>query len=351
MGTIGALDGCRRQPATQEETGPEPVSVNIELARTQTLRVTVNGRGVVAAAAAGDWTVYPAQMGRILELPKHEGDTVEAGDALVRFEYGNTAADLSAHQMDVTSAEARVQSARAQLTKISAMFERGYTSRNELETATSAVTAAELEVARAKAQLQATNEAAERAVVRARFSGIVTKVFHNEGDLVNGSVMDPVIRVVDPTRLEVVMMAPVQELVQIQPGQPATVVSVNGAEPATVLLRPTPADPQAATQDIRLAFTTPTTLPIDSPVEVDILIAERPGVVALPQDAVLEGEEGRSFVMIAGVDGRAHRRDVRLGLRARDRVEIAAGVTPGDRVIVKNAADVAEGTVLAADGR
>ena len=50
--------------------------------------------------------------------------------------------------------------------------------------------------------------------------------------------------------------------------------------------------------------------------------------------------------MVAGVDGRAHRRDVHLGLAVRDRVEIIAGVTPGDRVITRNVSQVPEGTLL-----
>ncbi len=212
-----------------------------------------------------------------------------------------------------------------------------------------AVTAAELEAGRARRQLDALKETADRATVKARFPGVVAKVFHSEGDLVNASPLDPVLRVIDPTRLEVSMAVPVEDAAQVQPGMAATIVSANGAEPGSVLFRVPQDDPHAPTQNIRLAFAAPTTLPVEAPVQAEIVIAERTGVVALPAGAVLQGDDGASFVMIVGVDGLAHRRDVRAGLRTRARVEIVAGITPGDRVIVKNVPDVAEGTPVSAD--
>jgi RND family efflux transporter MFP subunit len=342
--TLGAAAGCRRRQAAPAETGDQPLAVAIEVARQQTLRVTVSGTGVVVPSAAGDLTIYPAQSGRILELPKKEGDAVAVGDVLVRFEYGTTGTDLSAHEMELASAQTRVDAARAQLKKVTAMHDLGYTSKNELEAATNAVTAAELDVTRVKAEIQSSTEAAERAIVKARFPGVVAKIFHNEGDLVNATVVDPVLRVIDPSRLEVAMAVPVQDLPQVEAGQAATIVSANGAEPGTVLMRPTVDDPRAATADVRIAFRSPTTLAVDSPVQAEILVAERPDVIAIPKTALIAGDDGQTFVLIAGVDGRAHRRGVHVGMRSRDRVEIIAGVTAGDRVIVNDPADIAEAT-------
>jgi RND family efflux transporter MFP subunit len=246
--------------------------------------------------------------------------------------------------MELTSAQTRLDAARAQLTKVTSMHDLGYTSKNELEAATNAVTAAELEVARVKAEIQSTTEAADRAIIKARFPGVVTKLFHNEGDLVNATVVDPVLRVIDPSRLEVSMTVPVQDLTQVEAGQAATIVSGNGAEPGTVIMRPTVDDPRAATGDVRIAFASPTTLTVDSPVQAEILVAERPEVIAVPKAALIAGTGGETFVLVAGADGLAHRRPVHIGMRSRDRVEIITGVTAGDRVIVKDPADIAEGT-------
>ena len=47
-----------------------------------------------------------------------------------------------------------------------------------------------------------------RTVVRARFAGIVAKRFHNPGDTVDGAAGDPVLRVIDPRRLQIVSACP-----------------------------------------------------------------------------------------------------------------------------------------------
>ena len=344
-----AVAACGKSAAESAEAPAEALAVTVEVARVQTLRATIGGQGTVAPAAAGDWTIYPSETGRIVELPKREGDAFNAGDVLVRFDYGSLSAEVAAHRIQLSVAEAELEQAKRQFAKISAMNDRGYTARNDFDAAKAGVASAELAVARAKDQVQASDTASERAIVKARFSGVVARRFHNEGDLVNASTNDPVLRVVDPSRAQVSLMVALQDLPQIQPGQSATIVSPQGPEPGTVLLPPRPSDPRAPTQEIRLAFAAPTTLPLDSPVSVEILLAERAGVIALPAAALLKDESGRAFVIVAGVDGRAHRRDVRAGLTTRDRVEITAGVTSGDRVIVKSPAAIAEGTLLAAD--
>ena len=349
LASASACGGCRRQADDTSDVSSEPAGVSIEIARLQTLRLTVSGSGQVAPAATADWTIYAPETGRVAELPKAEGDAVEIGDVLARFDYGSIAADISAREGDVAAANARLGAAQAQVTRISSMFDRGFAARSELETAKAAVASAELDIARLQQQLQAANSAAEHATVKARFAGVVAKRFHNEGDLVNASPTDPVLRVVDPTQVQVSMNVSLADSAQIQQGQPATIVSANGAEPGIVVARSTPNDPQATSQEVRLAFTTPSALPVDSPVQVEILLAERLQVIALPTAAILRGPDGTPFVMLAGDDGLAHRREVRVGFAARERTEIISGLTAGERVIVKDAGNVADGAAIVAD--
>ena len=91
-------------------------------------------------------------------------------------------------------------------------------------------------------------------------------------------------------------------------------------DPVSVVSRPTIDDPAASSVEVRLAFNNPSTLPVDSPVQVDLLVDQRTDVIVLPTTAVLKADDGTSFVMTAGSDGRAHRRAVRLSLTTKDRV-------------------------------
>jgi RND family efflux transporter MFP subunit len=345
---FAAQSGCRRAGATDGEA-PEAVDVKTETVRLGSLRSVVSGAGIVSPATAADWTIYAPEAGRIAELPKAEGDAVAPGDVLVRFDVASLSSDVTARQADVAAANARVDTAKAQLAKISAMYDQGYVARNALDAAKNAVATAGLDASRAKEQLDTATAAADRAIVRARFPGVVSKRFHGVGDLVSGLATDPVLRVIDPTQVQVSMTVSVQDVSRIQPGLPAAILSPTGTEAATVLSRSEPDDPQATTRQVRLAFIGPSTLPIDSPVGAEIVLAERSGVVTLPSSVILRTSDGVSYVMIAGVDGQAHRRDVHVGLTTRDRVEIIAGVTPGDRVITGQPGDVSEGTLLRLD--
>jgi RND family efflux transporter MFP subunit len=225
------------------------------------------------------------------------------------------------------------------------MFERGYASRSEFETAQGAVTSAELDLARANGQLEAGAQAAERAIIRARFPGLVAKVFHAEGDLITPSGLDPVLRVIDPTRLEVALNVAVVDLPKLQVGQPATVFSPAGIEPATIVQRQTPSDPNATSQEIRLAFDVPTATPVDSAVQVEVLLGEHANVVTLPTTAVVS-DDGRSYVVIAGEDGLAHRREVRLGPSSGGRVVIVSGLEAGEQVVVSDVTNLEDGTPI-----
>jgi len=342
--------GCG-QRAASSESAVAPPNVSVQIARLETLRSTVAGPGVVTPAAAADWTISSPETGRVAELPKAEGDAVKPGDVLVRFDFGNLAEDVAAREGDVSATTSRVDAAKVTLAKVSGLYDRGFASRNELDAARNGVTQAESDRARASQQLDLANTAAERAVIKARFAGVVAKRFHNEGDLVNGSAADPVLRVYDPTRAQIAVRVTIPQLAQILPGQQATILSATASagEPASVVMRPMQTDPLANTAEIRLAFTNPSTIPVDSPVQVEILVDQRASVVTLPPSAILKGDDSAPFVMIAGADGRAHRRDVRLGLTTPGRVEIVSGVTPGDRVIVKGLDLISDGAPIVTD--
>ena len=134
-------------------------------------------------ASARDWTIYVTDAGEILEIPKAEGDEVNTGDILVKFQYTNAATEIMARQSQVADAVTRVDAAKADLTKMSAMFDRGYTARNTVDQARSTVASAELDLAHARQQLDIANAEAERAIVRARFPGVIAKRSTNQAIL------------------------------------------------------------------------------------------------------------------------------------------------------------------------
>jgi Cu(I)/Ag(I) efflux system membrane fusion protein len=151
-------------------------------------------------------------------------------------------------------------------------------------------------------------------------------------------------RVVDPTRLQIAARVPTTDSGRIQPGQIATVLTTAGSEPALVAMKIGPAS-SASTVEIRVNFLAPTTLPIDTPVQVDIAVEERKDVIVVPADAV-QRVDAATFVWVPSDSSQATRREVRLGLVVNNLAQIVSGLNAGELVIVTGIAQLNEGTPI-----
>jgi len=344
------LAGCHRG-SEAPGAGVAPVTVTVKTARLQDLRDTVIAQGAVVAAQTAIFTVVAPESAKVMELPKVEGATVQPGDLLARFDLTSITAGLGASATEVSAAQHKLDAAKAEFAKQDSLYARGYTPRNTYESAKQAVATAQTAVDQLQAQTTAATALNDRAVVRAPFAGVVTHVFKNVGDVVDPTTNAAVLQLVDPTHVQVaVQVSPSQEL-RLAPGQPATVAVTGSMEtqPATVIVAPPVAGPAGApTIEVRLALTGPAPPPLGTPVTAEIVVDRRDRVVVLPESAIAKDETG-TYVMVAGADGRAHRRDVRVGLVVSRLAEIQSGITDGDEVIVGGLDQVSDNGAIQID--
>jgi cobalt-zinc-cadmium efflux system membrane fusion protein len=322
------------------------VPVTTEAAAVGTIRATLTVTGTVTAAPGADLLVIAPEPARIAEIPHAEGDRVRRGDVLVRFEIPSYTADVATKHGEVTRAQARLQNARAAQTRAHDLFDRGIAARKEVEDADRELADAQAGVAESEATLGAAQTSAARATVRATFDGVVAKRTHNPGDSVEASASDPVLRVVDPRRLEITASIPVADVQRIAMGATARLASPNGGATATlkVVSRPAAVDANTATAPIRLSFAPPTAIPVGAPVQLTIDAEEHRDVVLVPAAAVThEGEEAAVFV--ANGD-KAERRVVTLGITDDAHAEIRSGIKAGEAVIVTGQAGLPDGTAI-----
>jgi RND family efflux transporter MFP subunit len=343
MLAVGMCSGCSRtgQPAAAP---PDILSVTATPAAVTTLRDTITTAGTVVPTTAADFLVFAPQPSRIAALPVTEGQTVQAGDVLVRFDVEAYDDEVTARQNEVQMATLHLSTVKAEAERTASLFSRGLIPRNMRDASQQTVAAAQSAVADAQARLDAARQQQASATVKARFTGTVVQCWHTTGDIVGSRLDDPILRVVDPTRLQVVVTLSMAELARIVPGQSA-VINVPGAGPgvpATVTIRPTPTDANAKTAEVRLSFAGPTTLAMDTPVEAEILLDQRSNVVAVPRGAILHDQDG-SYVFVAGSDGRAHRATIRVGLVTRDLAQVISGVSAGDQIITSNLDGLVDG--------
>ena len=343
LGAACGREAPRAEPADDAEIA---VPVAAQPARRGSLRAIIRTTGVVTPAAGSEFIVTAPEPARILEIPPAEGDRVARGDVLVRFDVPSAAAEAARHQADTARAEALLENARVAQTRARELVERGIISRREMENADREVADAQAEVARAEAARRASEAAAARAIIRAPFAGVIAQRLHNPGDVVQGIATDPILRLVDPDRLEVTAPVPAADAPRVLPGAAARVTSV--PEPIRLVVATRAAASGGGADPIaRLTFATGPALPVDSRVDIEIEGEEHVNVVLVPADALLRSGNQTTVLVAAG--DRAERRSVTTGLADADSVEIVSGVEAGELVITRGQAGLADGAAISVD--
>ncbi|MBI4266273.1 MAG: efflux RND transporter periplasmic adaptor subunit [Acidobacteria bacterium] len=344
------MGGCTRrasEPASASTANVVPVGGQIVEAGS--LRAVIQATGVITPAPGAEFLAVAPEPARVAEITRAAGDPVASGDLLVRFDIPGAADAVSRQRAEVARLQVLVESTRVSQARTRELFERGIVSRREMEDADRELAVAQADAASARAAQAAAEAAVGRSLVRAPFSGIVVSRLHEPGDLVDGTAADPVLRVIDPGRIEVTATIRAADASRVLPGASARLAAAAGTMPIglTVASSASSAGPGASDVQIRLAFPEPAALAVDTPVEVDIDAEERTNVVLIPAEAVL-GEGGETSVFVAS-GNRAERRLVTLGLADEARVEITSGLEPGDMLITRGHVNLEDGALITVD--
>ena len=339
------LPSCHR-PAPEAVDTEEAVPVTVATAHAGPIRPVVSATGQIKPAVGAEFTVIPPQEARIAALPKAVGDRVRRGELLVRFEIPSLEADASARRSDLARAQAQLEAARQNLTRLSGLLDRGIASRHEVEDARRDLAQAEATLDEARGATSAAGRLAGREVVRSPFDGVVIARSHQVGDLVDPSSPEPLLRVIDPSRLQVEAAVPSGDLGRVEVGSPA---KVRGSgfpdEAARVIARPPAVDPATGAALARLAFDAPTRRPAGLAVEVEILGPERPAAVLVPAEALVQ-EGDHSYLFVVDSQKKAHRRKVTVGVVAGGQAEILSGVQAGEPVVTRGQTALPDGAAV-----
>jgi len=340
--------GCHKAADETTETSAA-VPVEVAEARIGTVRAVIATTGTAEPAPGADWTIIAPAPSRVVEITKAEGDRVRRGELLVRFDAPPVRSDLATRSGELQAARARLENARKNAARLEGLLERGIASRKEVEDAQREQREAEAAVRQATGTQAAAADLAAQTAVRARFDGVVAHRSHNPGDVVEAVATDPVLRVVDPSRMQVTASVPVADLTRISVGQPARVhvpgADADSTEEARVVSRPAAVDVQTGTAVVRLALGPGTRLTAGTPVQVEVQTEEHKDVVIVPAHAVVREEEETS-VYVVGADQKAHKKKVVLGIVAGEDAEIRSGVAASEKVIVKGQQELPDGAAV-----
>jgi len=177
-------------------------------------------------------------------------------------------------------------------------------------------------------------------------AGVVSRPPVTSGQMV--ADLDPIVELIDPSSINVEASIPVDELHLISPGMPATVTSdlrPGVAFPAQVGAMIPSFDASSATTPVRLDFTGAESIPeIGAPVEARIVTSNIPDALAIPATALFQDVgQNRYHVFVAGLDGRAHRVNVTIGVHDGPKVQVLDGIKAGDQVITSGGYALSDG--------
>jgi RND family efflux transporter MFP subunit len=335
--------GCHRANPEEVET-TAAVPVQVAPAHLGTLVSYVRTTGTVDPAPGGDWTVTAPHPSRIAEIRFAPGDLVRKGMVVARFDAPPLRADLATRSSEAAQAQARLDNARRNHTRLSTLLEKGIASRKEVEDARKELLDAEAAVRESSQTRAAAADLAARATAVAPLSGIVAERWHNPGDLIDAG--EHVLRLVDPGRLQVTAAVPVADAPRVVLGHGAR-VTIPGGEAVEIAGKvvgaPAFVDTATGTASVRIALSS--ALPVGTPVQVAIVAEERANALIVPAAAVARDED-RTAVFVVGPDGKAHRRAVVVGLTSGDETQIVSGLRVGEKVVIKGQDALPDGAAV-----
>jgi RND family efflux transporter MFP subunit len=342
----------------QRQAAVPPAVTAIELGPTDLVRAVprelVRAQPVSGTLRAVDTALVKARVaGELRELAVREGDPVRAGQVLGRQDDADNAARLRQSRQQAASARAQLEIAERTLANNRALVDRGYISRNALDTSVSNAAAARANLLAAEAATEVARKAVDDAVLRAPIRGQVSQRFAQPGERL--AIDARVLEIVDLSRIELEAAVPPEALAGIAVGAPAS-LRVDG------IAEPVPA---------RVARINPAAAAGTRAVSVYLSVEPRPalrhglfatGEIELGRDtrlaipvSALRNDRSRPYLLAVEAD-RIAAREITAGPRGRDAstgeslVAIDAGVAEGATLLAGSVGIVEEGTPVRVAG-
>jgi cobalt-zinc-cadmium efflux system membrane fusion protein len=283
--------------------------------------------------------ILPRVPGYVREIRKTLGDAVRAGDTLAVID----SRELSELKTAYLLARERAALAQTKFNREEQLWKQKITPEQEFFDARQALAEANLSLRAAEQSLQSVGidvrslaqDGSTMYRVTTPIDGTVIERNVALGQLLDGQNRAYV--VADLGTLWVIANAYAKDVGRIRAGQPATVTLRSGSDesfPGRVTWTADVIDEKTRTLKVRVEVENPDRhLKPGMFVSVAVPVEVKTGVIAVPPSAI-QNQRGEAIVFVQEGDGQYARREVKLGARAADAVEIVSGLNEGEMVVV-----------------
>jgi RND family efflux transporter MFP subunit len=313
----------------QSESAIEVAQAGVESAQAKVQEIQA---GIKRSEA--DVDRWQAEFARVEQLARERALTGSLVD--------ETRSKLQAAEAGRDEVKAKVRSAEASLIEAKAFLDKA---RSDLEAAVSHIDVARFEAERAEAM-----EGYAR--ITSPYDGIVVKRGVDTGHLTTpGASDEPLFVVARSDVVTITVGVPEIEAPFVNPGDQARVrlQALEGRDFEGKVTR-TAWALDSATRTLRTEIDLPNADGLLRPglyAYATIIVEEHKDVLTVPATAVVS-DAGKSFC-VAVEDGRAKRKEAKLGLTDGKRTEVVSGIGPDELVVEVNAASLTDGEAVAED--
>ncbi len=334
------LAGCSesKQP---EDRGPSAKSVAIAEVRPMRLQETVPGIGTIEALE--NVRLAAEIAGRVAGIHFTEGDRVEAGQLLFTLDDAELQQALAARRAALEEARAKLAQARRELARRRELLPDNLVSRENVDRAETAVKTAAASIDRLQAEIGRQKAMLEDTRIEAPVAGRVGDRRVDVGDFVDAGQL--LTTLVNTERLKLVFTIPERVGGRAAVGQQVE-VHVDAHPDRTFSGEVYFISPSVSpdTRSLLIQAYVDDDLDLLRPgnfAAVDLVTGVREEALVIPEEALVPTRGGyRVFVV---EDGKAHLREVQIGLRQPGLAEITAGLEAGDRIVRRGQIALADG--------
>lgn len=343
---IGVIMNNRGKKVIKEEKTDVGIPVKVAPVETADIKEVVSVSGDVKPWA--EVTIYPEVTGRVEKIPVREGQYVKKGDIIAEIDYEKNALTVQQIENQLKSAEINLEGVKRDYERMKRLFEQKVVSEKTFEDTKTALDAGTYSVESLRSQLGLAKIKLKDSKITAPISGIISKKFVDEGELVTESSMSksaPLVTIVDMQKVKVVVPVGEKDIGKVKKGQKVEIVLDAYPEKKFIgeVYNIFPVmDFQTRTAQVEILINNSTMfLKPGMFARTDIIIQSRKNAIVIPFDTIV-GEDDEKHIFVA-VGDRAVLRKVITGLQEREIVEIISGIEKGELLIVEGQHSVKDG--------
>ena len=306
--------------------------ITVEARKVQSVRMSQGLTAVGSLRSDESVTIRPEVAGRISEIGFREGQRVEKGTTLVRF-------DASVQRAELEQAEANLGLSKSRLERSRDLFTKGFISTQARDEAESNFKVAQANYDLSQARLT-------KLEIKAPFSGIVGLRMVSIGDYVKDGQDIVNLEEIDPLKVD--FKIPEIYLKQVAAGQ-ALQITLDAFPGQTYMGKVFAINPLVDTNGRSIVIramvrNTDARLRPGMFARVRLLFNDERDSVAVPEQSIIP--VGDDHYLFKVVDGRAARFKVEIGQRRDGKVEILQGLAAGDMVVTAGQLKLRDGVAV-----